>query len=87
MQEYTLPFGPQHPALVEPAHLKLNVDGETIVGAKITKGMRVRDSSTIILLVSRSDDSTAAPWSLVKTKIVLSKYGLSSTAFMNLPSA
>ncbi|MCK5017024.1 MAG: nickel-dependent hydrogenase large subunit, partial [Candidatus Peribacteraceae bacterium] len=38
MQEYMLPFGPQHPALVEPAHIKLKLDGETIVGAELVLG-------------------------------------------------
>lgn len=32
MHEFCLPLGPQHPALIEPVHLKLRVDGETIVG-------------------------------------------------------
>ncbi len=36
--EFFLPFGPQHPALVEPAHIKLRVDGETIAGAELVLG-------------------------------------------------
>jgi Ni,Fe-hydrogenase III large subunit len=38
MHEYVLPFGPQHPALLEPLHIKLKVDGETIVGSDIVLG-------------------------------------------------
>jgi len=38
MHEYILPFGPQHPALLEPLHIRLKVDGETIVGSDISLG-------------------------------------------------
>ena len=38
MHEYVLPFGPQHPALLEPLHIKLKVEGETIVGSDISLG-------------------------------------------------
>lgn len=38
MHDFVLPFGPQHPALVEPAHIKLRVEGETIVGAELVLG-------------------------------------------------
>ncbi len=38
MHEYVLPFGPQHPALLEPLHIRLKVDGETIVSSDITLG-------------------------------------------------
>ncbi|NOX71078.1 MAG: hypothetical protein GXO64_00040 [Candidatus Micrarchaeota archaeon] len=31
MSDFCLPFGPQHPALVEPLHLKLVVEGEKVV--------------------------------------------------------
>jgi NADH-quinone oxidoreductase subunit D len=36
--EYFLPFGPQHPALAEPVHIKLRVDGETVTGAELVLG-------------------------------------------------
>jgi Ni,Fe-hydrogenase III large subunit len=38
MHEYILPFGPQHPALLEPLHIRLKVEGETIVGSDIHLG-------------------------------------------------
>ncbi|NIP40014.1 MAG: NADH dehydrogenase subunit [Candidatus Aenigmarchaeota archaeon] len=38
MHEYVLPFGPQHPALLEPLHIRIKVDGETIVGSDIRLG-------------------------------------------------
>lgn len=38
MHEYVLPFGPQHPALLEPLHIRLKVDGETVVSSDITLG-------------------------------------------------
>ncbi len=38
MHDYVLPFGPQHPALIEPAHIRLRVDGETIVGSELVLG-------------------------------------------------
>ena len=38
MHETTVPFGPQHPALPEPMHLKLLVDGERVVEAKMRLG-------------------------------------------------
>jgi len=38
MHDYFLPFGPQHPALAEPMHIKLRVDGETIVGSELVLG-------------------------------------------------
>lgn len=38
MHDYLLPFGPQHPALIEPVHIKLRVDGETIVGSELVLG-------------------------------------------------
>ncbi len=31
MHDFFLPVGPQHPALVEPVHMKLRVEGETVV--------------------------------------------------------
>ena len=34
----TIPLGPQHPALVEPEHLKLEVDGENVINADIYLG-------------------------------------------------
>jgi len=38
MHEYVLPLGPQHPALLEPLHIRLKVDGETIVGSDVKLG-------------------------------------------------
>ena len=38
MHEYVLPFGPQHPALLEPLHIRLKVEGETIVDSDISLG-------------------------------------------------
>ncbi len=31
MHDFFLPVGPQHPALIEPVHLKLKIEGETVV--------------------------------------------------------
>ncbi len=39
---YTLPLGPQHPALVEPEYLKVHLDGETIVDVEINLGFMHR---------------------------------------------
>lgn len=38
MHDYLLPFGPQHPALIEPMHIKLRVEGEKIVGSELVLG-------------------------------------------------
>jgi NADH-quinone oxidoreductase subunit D len=38
MHDYLIPLGPQHPALIEPVHIKLRVDGETIVGSELFLG-------------------------------------------------
>ncbi|MEM5871533.1 MAG: nickel-dependent hydrogenase large subunit [Candidatus Aenigmatarchaeota archaeon] len=38
MHDYILPLGPQHPALIEPVHIKLRVEGETIVGSELVLG-------------------------------------------------
>ncbi len=38
MHDYLFPLGPQHPALVEPVHIKLRVEGETIVGSELVLG-------------------------------------------------
>ncbi len=38
MHDYLIPFGPQHPALIEPVHVKLRVDGETIIGSELVLG-------------------------------------------------
>ncbi|UCC91671.1 MAG: nickel-dependent hydrogenase large subunit, partial [Candidatus Aenigmatarchaeota archaeon] len=38
MHDYLIPFGPQHPALLEPVHIKLRVDGETIIGSELVLG-------------------------------------------------
>ncbi|MCK5474557.1 MAG: nickel-dependent hydrogenase large subunit [Candidatus Aenigmarchaeota archaeon] len=34
----TIPLGPQHPALVEPEYIKLEVDGESVISAEIHLG-------------------------------------------------
>ncbi len=39
---YTIPLGPQHPALVEPEYLKIHLDGETIVDVDINIGFMHR---------------------------------------------
>lgn len=38
MKNFCLPFGPSHPALVEPIHLKLEVEGEKVTGYDIEFG-------------------------------------------------
>jgi NADH-quinone oxidoreductase subunit D len=38
MHDYILPFGPQHPALIEPVHIKLKVEGETVLGSELILG-------------------------------------------------
>jgi NADH-quinone oxidoreductase subunit D len=38
MHDYLVPLGPQHPALIEPVHIKLSVDGEKIVGSELVLG-------------------------------------------------
>lgn len=42
MHEFTLPIGPQHPALAEPIHFRLKVDGESVVGAEMHLGYNHR---------------------------------------------
>jgi ech hydrogenase subunit E len=42
MHEFTLPIGPQHPALAEPMHFRLKVDGESVVGAEMHLGYNHR---------------------------------------------
>ena len=42
MHEFHLPFGPQHPALAEPIHLKLKVDGETVKDIEFSVGYNHR---------------------------------------------
>ncbi|MEA2003735.1 MAG: nickel-dependent hydrogenase large subunit [archaeon] len=39
---YTIPLGPQHPALVEPEYLKIHLNGETIVDVDINIGFMHR---------------------------------------------
>ncbi|HVP17758.1 MAG TPA: NADH-quinone oxidoreductase subunit C [Spirochaetia bacterium] len=36
--KFTVPIGPQHPALKEPAHFELNVDGEIVTGVSLRLG-------------------------------------------------
>lgn len=38
MHEVVVPFGPQHPALLEPVHLRLTVDGEDVIGLQVRLG-------------------------------------------------
>jgi ech hydrogenase subunit E len=42
MHTFTLPIGPQHPALAEPFHLRLKVDGESVVDAELHLGFNHR---------------------------------------------
>jgi len=37
-KDYLVPFGPQHPALAEPVHIRLTVDGETVVDSELVLG-------------------------------------------------
>lgn len=37
-QKFTLPIGPQHPALKEPGHFEFKVDGEIVTGASVRLG-------------------------------------------------
>jgi Ni,Fe-hydrogenase III large subunit len=42
MHEFRLPVGPQHPSLIEPMHLNLKVDGETVVELDFSLGYNHR---------------------------------------------
>ncbi|HJW97121.1 MAG TPA: nickel-dependent hydrogenase large subunit, partial [archaeon] len=42
MHTFTLPIGPQHPALAEPFHFRLKVDGESVVDAELHLGYNHR---------------------------------------------
>ncbi len=42
MHDFTLPIGPQHPALAEPVHLRLRVDGESVMDAELHLGYNHR---------------------------------------------
>lgn len=42
MHDFHLPVGPQHPSLIEPMHLNLQVDGETVVDLDFTLGFNHR---------------------------------------------
>jgi NADH-quinone oxidoreductase subunit D len=42
MKEFILPFGPQHPAIIEPLHLRLKVNGEKITGVDLQLGYNHR---------------------------------------------
>lgn len=37
-ERFTIPIGPQHPALKEPGHFRFNVDGEIVTGATVRLG-------------------------------------------------
>ena len=37
-EQFTVPIGPQHPALKEPAHFSLTVDGEIVTNAFVRLG-------------------------------------------------
>ena len=37
-EQFTIPIGPQHPALKEPGHFKLTVEGETVIAATARLG-------------------------------------------------
>ena len=62
MARTILPFGPQHPVLPEPLHLKLTIEDETVVEALPTLGYvhrgleklcEVRDFNQMIQIVER----------------------------------
>ena len=38
LQKFTVPIGPQHPALKEPGHFEFTVDGETVTAANVRLG-------------------------------------------------
>lgn len=42
MHDFRLPIGPQHPSIIEPMHLNLRVDGETVVGLDFSLGYNHR---------------------------------------------
>jgi len=42
MHDFHLPVGPQHPSIIEPMHLNLKVDGETVTGLDFTLGYNHR---------------------------------------------
>jgi len=37
-EKFIVPIGPQHPALKEPAHFAITVDGEVVTGATVRLG-------------------------------------------------
>ncbi|MEJ2563937.1 MAG: hypothetical protein P8Z42_14815 [Anaerolineales bacterium] len=37
-QSFTVPIGPQHPALKEPSHFRISVDGEIVTDASVRLG-------------------------------------------------
>src|SRR5574341_616168 len=37
-EKFTIPIGPQHPALKEPGHFEFTVDGETVTSATVRLG-------------------------------------------------
>jgi Ni,Fe-hydrogenase III large subunit len=37
-ERFTIPIGPQHPALKEPGHFRFTVDGEIVIDAKVRLG-------------------------------------------------
>jgi len=37
-----IPFGPQHPAFLEPLNIKLKLDAEVVVGAELNQGYNHR---------------------------------------------
>src|SRR5690348_8758773 len=37
-EKFILPIGPQHPALKEPGHFELTLDGETVTAASVRLG-------------------------------------------------
>lgn len=62
MARTILPFGPQHPVLPEPLHLKLTIENETVVEALPTLGYvhrgleklcEIRDFNQMIQIVER----------------------------------
>ncbi len=42
MHDFHLPIGPQHPSIIEPMHLNLRLDGETVTGLDFSMGYNHR---------------------------------------------
>ena len=70
-EKFVVPIGPQHPALKEPGHFELTIDGETVT--EFAKGMNA-PMKTIIAKGMASGTcmmSSAAPMATVSTKATI----------------